>query len=180
MAGGLGAALLICVALLAGPTASAAAATDCANADAHPHDVSLVKIRAAITCLINEKRKAHGRVRLDSNGKLETAAQSHNDVMLDQDCFEHRCQGEPRLRHRIGKTGYLDGAKSFAFAEDLGFETTPAQMIRRWMKSRFNRKNILHARFGDVGVGVGWGSPVASQPDANFATYTVVFAWRRG
>ncbi len=52
-------------------------------------------------------------------------------------------------------------------------------MIRRWMDSRFNRRNVLNGDFRDIGVGVGWGVPVEGRDDSKFATYTVVFGWRR-
>ena len=52
-------------------------------------------------------------------------------------------------------------------------------MIGRWMHSRFNRRTVLNRDFRDIGVGVGWGAPVADRDDSEFATYTIVFGWRR-
>ena len=75
--------------------------------------------------------------------------------------------------------GYTEGRRSWRFAENLGYENTPLQMIRRWMDSRFNRRNVLNGDFRDIGVGVGWGVPVEGRDDSKFATYTVVFGWRR-
>ena len=47
------------------------------------------------------------------------------------------------------------------------------------MNTRFNRRMLLNGDFRDLGVGVGWGAPVATQDDSEFATYTIVFGWRR-
>jgi uncharacterized protein YkwD len=98
--------------------------------------------------------------------------------MLAQDCFRHRCEGEPGLHKRVKRSGYTKGRRSWQFAEILGYENTPSQMINRWMHSRFNRRKVLDRDFRDLGVGVGWGAPVAGRDDGEFATYTIVFGWR--
>jgi uncharacterized protein YkwD len=176
---GLLVALAASLAVLAGPGASPArAATDCPNANAAPSEATLRELRHSITCLINEKRKRHGLHRVDPNRKLKAGAQAHTDVMLAQDCFLHTCTDEPALGRRIRNTGYNDGARSFQFAEDLGYEHTPKEMIRLWMDSAFDSHNILHGRFRDIGVGVGFGAPVEGVNDADFVTYTLELAWR--
>jgi uncharacterized protein YkwD len=168
----------VCVALALGPGIAPASAA-CPHARAHPHQVALPKIRKAITCLINHKRKKHDRHLLDPNDRLELAARRHTRTMLAEDCFRHRCEGERGLPRRIKKSGYTDGQRSWGFAEILGYENTPRQMIGRWMHSRFNRRTLLKRDFRDIGVGVGWGAPVADRDDSAFATYTIVFGWRR-
>jgi len=170
--------LVAWLALAVGPELASATAS-CAHAGAHSHQVSLSKLRKAMTCLIDRERARHGRHSLDSDGQLGRAAQHHTDVMLAKDCFSHRCPGEPGLGRRVKRTGYTKGYMSFRFAENLGYDNTPREMIKRWLRSRFNRHNLLKRRFRDVGVGVGWGTPKASLPDRKFETYTVVFAWRK-
>lgn len=166
-------------ALLAlGPGAAPASAA-CPHAGAKAHEVPLPKLRKAVVCLVNRERSKRDRSRLDRNGKLEGAAQDHTDVMLAKDCFRHKCPGEPGLGHRIKRSGYTKGQRSWRFAENLGFEKTPRQMVKLWLESSFNRRNMLDAGFRDLGVGVGWGAPKRSVEDADFATYTVVFALRR-
>jgi uncharacterized protein YkwD len=171
--------LAVLLALLARPGVPVAvAATDCPNATAAPSEATLKELRHSITCLINEKRRRHGLRRVDPNHKLRTGAQAHTDVMLAQDCFLHTCTDEPPLGRRIRNTGYNDGARAFQFAEDLGYESTPKQMINRWMKASFDSHNILNGKFRDIGVGVGYGAPVEGVSDADFVTYTLEFAWR--
>ena len=166
------------IALAAGPGIETAAAS-CPHARAHPHEVSLGKLREAITCLINHERSQHERHRLDPNRKLERAAQRHDDTMLEQDCFKHQCIDEPNLNHRVRQTGYTKGENAWAFAEDLGYDNTPREMIKRWLNTKFDRHNLLDRDFRDVGVGVGWGVPKATLDDSKFATYTIVSGWRR-
>jgi uncharacterized protein YkwD len=150
----------------------------CPHALAHPHQVALPKIRKAITCLINQKRSNRDRHLLEPNDRLELAARRHTRTMLAEDCFRHRCEGERGLNRRVRKAGYTKGQRSWEFAEILGYENTPRQMIGRWMHSRFNRRNVLNRDFRDIGVGVDWGAPVADRDDSEFATYTIVFGWR--
>jgi uncharacterized protein YkwD len=160
-----------------GPEAAPAAA--CANARAHPHEVSLTKLRKAITCLVNNERQRRDRRPLERNRRLKAAAQQHNEVMLADDCFGHRCPGERGLSGRVRASGYTKGRKAWRVAEILGYENTPRQMVGRWMNTGINRHRVLKADFRDIGVGVGWGAPVAGQDDTRFATYTIVFGWRR-
>jgi uncharacterized protein YkwD len=157
----------------------APATAACPHALAHPHQVALPKIRKAITCLINHRRSKRDRHVLEPNDRLELAARRHTRTMLAEDCFRHRCKGEPGPHRRVKRTGYMRGQRSWRFAESLGYENTPRQMIGRWMHSRFNRRNVLNRDFRDIGVGVGWGAPVADRDDSKFATYTVVFGWRK-
>ena len=168
----------VSVALSIGPGIATAAAA-CPHALAHPHQVPLPKIRKAITCLVNKERSKRDRPELKPNRRLQLAAQRHNDTMLAQDCFRHRCKGEPGITGRVRKTGYTRGERAYRFAEDLGYENTPRQMIGRWLHSPTNRRRMLKADFRDVGVGVGWGAPVASRDDSRFETYTLVLGWRR-
>ena len=81
----------------------------CPHALAHPHQVPLPKIRKAITCLINKERSKRDRPELKPNRRLQLAAQRHNDTMLAEDCFRHRCKGEPGISGRVRKTGYTEG-----------------------------------------------------------------------
>jgi uncharacterized protein YkwD len=168
----------VSAALALGPGIAPATAA-CPHARAHPHQVALPKIRKAITCLINRRRSKRERHLLEPNDRLELAARRHTRTMLAQDCFRHRCEGERGLPRRVKKTGYTKGQRSWEFAEILGYENTPSQMIGRWMHSRFNRRTLLKRDFRDIGVGVGWGAPVADRDDSEFATYTIVFGWRK-
>jgi uncharacterized protein YkwD len=168
----------VSAALALGPGIAPATAA-CRHGLAHPHQVPLFKVRKAITCLINRRRSKRERHLLEPNDRLELAARRHTRTMLAEDCFRHRCEGERGLPRRIKKSGYTDGQRSWGFAEILGYENTPRQMIGRWMHSRFNRRTLLKRDFRDIGVGVGWGAPVADRDDSAFATYTIVFGWRR-
>ncbi len=166
------------LALSLGPGIAPAAAA-CPHARAHPHDVALSKIRKAITCLVDKKRAKRDRHRLEPNERLKVAARRHTRRMLAQDCFRHRCEDEPGLHRRVRRSGYTKGQRSWRYSEIIGYENTPSQMIERWMNTRFNRRMLLHRDFRDLGVGVGWGAPAEGRDDSDFATYTIVFGWRK-
>jgi uncharacterized protein YkwD len=170
--------LSVFVALAAAPGTTAALAS-CPHANAHPHTTSLANLRKAMACLVNNKRAQHNLGQLEDNFHLARAAKRHTTVMLRKDCFKHHCPGEPGLSKRMKRSGYLQGARRYKYAEDLGFDQTPRRMIRRLMNSKYNRKNILNGKFEDIGVGAGWGAPKKSKDDSRFATYTILFAWRR-
>jgi uncharacterized protein YkwD len=165
------------LALGLGPGVAPASAA-CPHARAHPHDVALSKIRKAITCLVNNKREKRDRRLLEPNHRLQSAARHHTREMLARECFRHKCDGAPGPRRRVKRSGYTDGQRSWRYAEIIGFENTPKQMIGRWMHTRFNRRTLLKGDFRDLGVGVDWGAPRAGRKDGKFATYTIVFGWR--
>jgi uncharacterized protein YkwD len=173
-----GVTLMTSLALAAGPGATAALA-GCPHATDRPHQTSLAKLGKAMRCLVNNKRAKHGLRRLKDNDRLQTAARKHTNTMLRKDCFEHRCAGEPSLGKRVKRTGYTKGANAYFYAEDLGYHKSPKRTIRKLMRDRFNRRNILNRDWEDIGVAAGWGTPVARKPDRRFMTFTIVFAWRR-
>ena len=165
-------------ALALGPGVSSASAR-CPHARAHPHQVSLAKIREATLCLVNVERHRRNRDLLASNARLQLAAERHTKRMLATDCLEHKCPGEPGLNRRVRRSGYTKGFDKFHFAEDLGYDNTPSQMMKAWLRSRFNRRNMLNRNFRDIGIGVGWGAAAKGVNDKRFATYTLVFGWRQ-
>ena len=175
----LAATLVASLALLASPRIEAATAASCANAEAPAQELQRKALRKAMTCLINKERKQRDLVKVSKNRQLKRAAQRHTNVMVKTDCLLHECPGEPGLEERIRRTGYLDGARRWAFAENTGCAVTAKAMIARWMDSDFHRGNILRRKFRDLGVGVS-DQPVSGQCKETHATFTAVFARRKG
>src|SRR5690242_21214375 len=95
--------LLISMAL--GASSGTTSAFACAHATDRPHQTSLAKLGKAMQCLVNNKRGKHRLRPLRTNDRLATAARRHTKVMLKEDCFEHRCPGEPPLGKRVKQTG---------------------------------------------------------------------------
>jgi uncharacterized protein YkwD len=180
VAGAALAVLALAAGLLLGPAAPSAAAAQCANAEAERGEATLRQMKRALVCLINRQRRRADKRALDPNRKLNRAATSHTEVMVAQDCFLHKCPGEPGFGARVRQTGYPDGADRWKAAENLAYAPTPLKAFRAMMEKRFSRRNILKGKFRDIGIGARPGAPVAGEPDDEDVTYTVVFAWRRG
>ena len=172
-------AALAAAALISGGPGASSAMAKCANADATVDEATASELKQAVLCLVNDKRHDRGKPRLDKNARLQKAALRHNRTMLQDNCWKHKCEGEPRLEKRIRRTGYFDGASSWAFAQNFGCALAPQGMLKTWMKSAFTRNNIL-GPYEDIGVAAAKETVPSSPCGANRVTYTVVFASRSG
>lgn len=168
--------------LASGATTSRSyAGSVCNNAGATIDEASGKELRRALTCLINDKRRERDRPILDPNGDLKEAANKHNKAMLRENCFSHDCPNEPSLGQRVRRSGYLQGARRWRYAENIGCAVTPRALLRIWMKNDFARQNILNRVFRDIGAGAVKDQVPRSKCDTgNEVTYTVVFARRWG
>jgi uncharacterized protein YkwD len=165
------------VALPGSPGPAAAAAAPCPHATAAPGAATPDEVRRATLCLLNRARR--DAPPLVANHDLTRMARRHDLRMLAQDCFQHRCPGEPRLPKRLRRSGYLDGADTWRYAEEIGYETTPAQMIAAWLADDDEAADLLSARYTDVGIGVKSGAPEAGVNGSRFVTYVIDLASRR-
>jgi len=175
---GLGCGLAAAVALLGTPVAPTAFAgtSGCAHANAEPSEASMRQFRASITCVINAERTSRGKGALSKSPKLQKAAKAHNQLMLQRDCFKHRCGDEPSLTRRLRNVGYIRSGR-WGAGESIGYDSTPNEMVAAWMGSSLHRANILRSAFRNIGVGVGRGSPHPPADDSAFLTYTVIFGY---
>jgi uncharacterized protein YkwD len=167
---GVAAGLISLVALSAPTTAGAAG---CPNATATPGTASAKQLRKAIVCLVNRARTSQSVPKLAANSDLNDLARRHTKKMVAQNCFTHQCDNEPSLKQRFRHSDYVQGSASFRYAEELGYESTPRQMVRRWLKQPADRGNLLDGRLKDIGVGAKRGAPEKGVPDKKFETYTV-------
>lgn len=160
------------------PTASAAG---CDNAEAEPGEVSTKALVSATVCLINAERSRHGLRRLRLNARLSKAARRHAEDMVRGGYFSHDSQSGASFIDRIRLTGYLRSAASWLVGENLAWGTesrsTPRWAMEAWMTSPPHRKNILTARFREIGIGIALGAPVRASGAA--ATYATEFGTRR-
>jgi uncharacterized protein YkwD len=164
------------------PQVEPASGAPCAHADDTHAEASIAQLRNATLCLVNRRRAQRDKGRLDRNAKLGDAAERHTRVMLRTDCLRHRCPGEPSLGQRIRRTGYLNRASRWRFAESTGCKRTPRRMVNAWMSVRFHRRNLLEPAYRDIGAGLKARSPHVGGCKGNpdLTTYTVVVAFRRG
>ena len=134
----------------------------------------------AALCLINKRRDRHGLRALRPNRSLQQAAMRHSAKMVASGCFDHHCSGEPDVVGRLTSAGYLPCGCSWRIGENLAWgkkrRSTPAAIVKAWMKSPAHRANILSKGFEDVDIGVLAGKP--GNPHVRAATYTADFGGR--
>jgi uncharacterized protein YkwD len=171
-------AALAALALAAGPDAAAAQKRSCANATTPAIELSTTALRRTTTCLINNLRRNRGRDAVRRHRKLQRVAQRHSKVMVRTSCLKHRCPGQPPLQRRLRRSGYLDGARRWRFAQSTGCARSARAMVRRWGGTKFHRTNLLGRRFEDIGLGAVRRPAVARCPSRG-ASFTALLAWRR-
>ena len=175
---------IICAALtalvVAGP--SSAASTTCPNADAQPAELSVPKYNAALLCLLNAERRAHGLVPLKQNRKLARAALGHSSSMATGSYFAHTEPGGRTFLKRVRKSGYARGAAHWVAGENIGAGAgglgTPAALMTGFMNSPEHRANILDPAFREIGIGSVRGAPTLDAA-RNGITLTNDFGARR-
>jgi uncharacterized protein YkwD len=176
VAAGVGALLLATLALATRSESAAAQTSSCPNATVPASELSERALRRATTCLINRLRESRDRTRVRRDARLQRVAQRHTRVMVRTDCLRSRCPGQPMLQRRIRRSGYLDGARRWRFAQSTGCARTARAMVNTWRQRKFHRTNLLGARFRDLGVGVLGAVP--DQCSGQEATFVALLAWR--
>lgn len=174
---------VVAVAALAGlataaePTATTASDEACPGAETLSVDTTVKEMRTSIRCRMNEERAIEGLGRLAIDPSLRKAANRHVKTMVATNCLAHKCPGEANLEVRIKKSGYLEGAEVWQYAENTGCGESVEEMIQSWLSSKFHRINLLNATFDDVGIGIAQ-EAVKGSCRKGFATFAVVFGHR--
>lgn len=145
------AALLSFVVLLGTGAAPAAAACPDEQLSTTDPAATPARLRAAVVCLVNEARNAHGLWSLNADPQLEQAAQSHTDDMANRNYFDHTTPEGQTPDQRVSATGYEWGA----VAENLALGAqTPFAVMEQWLGSQAHCQNIFSTKVLDIGVGV--------------------------
>lgn len=176
------AAALACALFASGHASLAdAAPKKCTNATATLETATKKQIRDGVECLIAKARKHAGRHVLAENVATRAISRRHANKMIKANCFKHVCNGEGTIPSRLKKSGYLDGASTYGFGENTGCATTPKAMVKAWLESDYHRRNLLGAKFRDIGIGVAKGAPAVQTAcqAKGFMTFSVLFTWRQ-
>jgi uncharacterized protein YkwD len=156
------------------------AASACAGAQLIPTAATLRQAARATLCMLNAERAVHGLRRVRPNRALGRSAGRYARALVANRFFSHVSPGGQTLEARMGQSGYLRGARAWAYGENLawggGTRATPAAIVAAWMASPPHRANILSARWRNIGIGIAPGAPVAGVAAA--ASYVTHFGWR--
>src|SRR4051812_1502371 len=133
--GRLSAAAFMTTAVLALGTASTASASGCAGAGASAANASAGKLRAAVLCLVNKRRAAHGVGALRVDKRMQKAAGRQARDMQKHNYFAHQRPGGPDLTARLDRVGWYGHAWGENIAYGCGASATPRGTVRMWMNS---------------------------------------------
>jgi uncharacterized protein YkwD len=116
-----------------------------------------------VTCLVNRERRRHGLAPYRRAGGLERAAQAHSADMVRRRFFDHVSPDGSTPASRVRRRGWLDGARAWSLGEAIawggGRSTSPAVIVRLWLRSPPHRAILLRRGFRWVGVGIAAGTP---------------------
>jgi uncharacterized protein YkwD len=148
--------------VLALGTAPSASAAGCPGAGASAASASAGKLRAAVVCLVNKKRAAHGVGALRVDARIQKAAGRHARDMQRHHFFAHQRPGGPDLTARLRRAGWSGHAWGENIAYGCGSSGTPRGTVRMWMNSPPHREIMLSGTYRLSGVGVTNGAPCGS------------------
>lgn len=152
-----------------------------AAASSAPRTAPTIRLARAAVCLINNRRTRRGLRRLRINSRLTKAAKWHTHDMVRRRYFGHVSRRGRDVVDRLYGAHYLSGRISWAVGENLAWGSgnlgTPRQIVKAWMNSPGHRRNMLDARFREIGIGVIANGPQRTELPA--ATYTTTFGVRR-
>lgn len=124
---------------------SASAASQCATPD------NVNALATEIAAGLNESRRANGQASLRFNRELGRAAMRHACDMLVNDFFDHQGSDGSNSQARVRRAGYND----CIVAENIAWGYPRSeQIITGWMNSPGHRRNMLHPRIEEFGVGI--------------------------
>lgn len=119
----------------------------CADANTRVGHAPRSALKAAVLCLINKQRRAHGLPALRANRRLGRSAQGWTNVMVADGEFSHGAN----FSARISAVGFIWSTVGENIA--TGFPT-PRKVVSAWMASTGHCQNILSPIYSDVGTGV--------------------------
>ena len=151
------------LAAVAPATATAAVRTEpvvalasggCRGAGAQTSSASPKKLRAALLCLVNRKRAAHGLGALAVDRRIQRAAGRHARDMARHDYFAHQRAGGPDLTARLDRAGWRGSAWGETLAYGCGSTGTPRATLRNWMHSPPHKEIVLSGKYHRAGFGL--------------------------
>lgn len=103
---------------------------------------------------VNANRRANGEAPLRFNRRLGQAAMVHACDMLVHNFFDHAGSDGSNSQRRVRTAGYDD----CIVAENIAWGYPRSeQIITGWMNSPGHRRNMMHPRIEEFGVGISQG-----------------------
>jgi len=137
------------VALGAGATAATAASKPTRSITADD------RLETTVLAELNAIRRTHGLTPLRRSKPLAAAANSHSRDMARFGFFKHESRDGSSFWHRVKRFYGSGGYGNWSVGENLLWSTTGIDArgaVKLWMKSPGHRKNILTARWREIGL----------------------------
>ncbi|MDX8351025.1 CAP domain-containing protein [Cognatiyoonia sp. IB215182] len=100
---------------------------------------------------VNANRRAQGEAPLRFNRRLGQAAMVHACDMQVNDFFDHRGTDGSNSQRRVRNAGYDD----CIVAENIAWGyPQPERIVTGWMNSPGHRRNMMHPRIEEFGIGI--------------------------
>lgn len=102
--------------------------------------------------LTNAERQKAGIGALKTSPLLNQAAQRHAEDMARTGQFSHTGSNGSTMSSRVRQTGYVFRA----VAENIFMQSpnnNAPEAVRGWMNSSGHRRNLLNARYTEIGIG---------------------------
>jgi uncharacterized protein YkwD len=145
-------AVLVAVAL----TLAAAAAAAPAATPAPTRSLTAVNtLETQVLARLNAIRRQHGLVPLKLSKPLTTAADAHSTAMGRFGFFAHDSRDGTEFWQRVRRYYGPSGYRTWSVGENLLWSSgrlDAAEAVRLWMSSPGHRKNILTARWREIGL----------------------------
>ena len=112
-------------------------------------------LETTVLAELNAIRRAHGLTPLRRSTPLAAAANSHSRDMARFGFFEHESRDGSAFWHRVKRFYGSRGYGNWSVGENLLWSTTgidARRAVELWMKSPGHRKNILTARWREIGL----------------------------
>jgi len=111
-------------------------------------------LASEIAAGLNANRRANGHAPLQFSRRLGRAAMTHACDMGVNNFFDHRGSDGSTSQRRVQATGYRD----CIVAENIAWGYPRSeQIINGWMNSPGHRRNMLHPRIEEYGIGISQG-----------------------
>ena len=104
---------------------------------------------------LNRIRRQHGLTPVRLSRPLSTAADTHSRAMGTYGFFEHESRDGSEFWKRVQRFYSPDGYQSWSVGENLLWSSgdlSAAAALKLWMNSPGHRKNILTARWREIGL----------------------------
>ena len=116
---------------------------------------ALSSLEQGVLADINALRKEHGLAPLRVSSRLSAAARQHSVEMAARGYFSHNSANGSSFDRRIARYYPMGGNRYWSVGENLLWsspDVDPGSALEMWWKSPEHRKNMLTARWREIGL----------------------------